>query len=81
MKINPITSNKVVNLQQVKNVRQAPKLSYATDVINISKNTIGVERQGKNLHVSFTGKFANPIDAGVQFKIAGVTRQDRKSVV
>ena len=69
MRINPITS-KVVSLQPVKDLKNTTKLQYASDVVNISKNTIGVERKGKNLHVSFTGNFQNPVDAGVQFKIA-----------
>ena len=76
MRINPISSNNVVNLQQVKN-NQRVKLGNVSDVVSLSKNTIGIERQGKNLHVSFTGKFADPIDAGVQFKIAGVTRHQK----
>lgn len=77
MRINPISSGNVVSLQQVKGAKQNAKLNYASDVVSISKNTIGVERQGKNLHVSFTGKFADPVDAGVQFKIAGVTRHQK----
>ena len=76
MRINPITS-KVVSLQPVKDLKNTTKLQYASDVVNISKNTIGVERKGKNLHVSFTGNFKNPVDAGVQFKIAGVTRHQK----
>ena len=76
MKINPISSN-VVSFQAAKNVKSNPALKYASDVININKNTIGVERQGKNLHVSFTGNFQNPVEAGVQFKIAGVTRHQK----
>ena len=77
MKINPITTGGVVNFQQAKNVKAKQNLNYASDVVNITKNTIGVERQGKNLHVSFTGNFANPVDAGIQFKIAGVTRHQK----
>lgn len=76
MRINPISTN-VVNFQSAKNVKQLPNLKYSSDVVSINKNTIGVERQGKNLHVSFTGNFANPVDAGVQFKIAGVTRHQK----
>ena len=76
MRINPITSN-IVNFKQAKNVNARPNINYASDVVNISKNTIGIERQGKNLHVSFTGNFSNPVDAGVQFKIAGVTRHQK----
>lgn len=76
MRINPITSN-VVNFQQAKNVKANPNLKYASDVVSINRNTIGIECQGKNLHVSFTGKFANPVDAGIQFKIAGVTRHQK----
>ncbi len=76
MRINPISTN-VVNFQQAKNVKNNPNLKYASDVVSINKNTIGVERQGKNLHVSFTGNFQNPVEAGVQFKIAGVTRHQK----
>ena len=46
MRINPITS-KVVNLQPVKDLKNTTKLQYASDVVNISKNTIGIERKGK----------------------------------
>ncbi|MBR1943495.1 DHH family phosphoesterase [bacterium] len=76
MRINPISTN-VVNFQAAKNVKNNPALKYSSDVININKNTIGVERQGKNLHVSFTGNFQNPVDAGIQFKVAGVTRHQK----
>ena len=76
MRINPITSN-VVNFQQTKSLKNNPNLKYSTDVVSINKNTIGIERQGKNLHVSFTGNFANPVDTGIQFKIAGVTRHQK----
>lgn len=76
MKINPITTN-VVNFQQAKEVKRNPNLKYASDVVSISKNTIGVERKGKNLHVSFTGNFQNPVETGIQFKVAGVTRHQK----
>ena len=76
MRINPVSSN-VVNFQQAKNVKNNPNLKYASDVVNITKNTIGIERQGKNLHVSFTGNFQNPVETGVQFKVAGVTKHQK----
>ena len=76
MRINPISS-KVVAFQPTKQVSKNPNLKYASDVVSINKNTIGVERQGKNLHVSFTGNFQNPVEAGVQFKVAGVTRHQK----
>ena len=76
MRINPI-SNKVVAFQPAKQVSKNPNLKYASDVVSINKNTIGVERQGKNLHVSFTGNFQNPVETGIQFKIAGVTRHQK----
>ncbi|MBR2525203.1 DHH family phosphoesterase [bacterium] len=76
MRINPI-SNKVVAFQPAKEVTKNPKLKYASDVVSINKNTIGIERQGKNLHVSFTGNFQNPVDTGIQFKISGVTRHQK----
>ena len=74
--ISSITSANVVNFQQARNIKR-PTFKNATDVIEISKNRIGIERQGKNLHVSFTGNFKNPVDAGIQFKIAGVTRHQK----
>lgn len=77
MKINSIINNNIVNLQQVKNANQRVKLGNTSDVVSISKNTIGIERKGKNLHVSFTGKFNNPVETGIQFKVAGVTRHQK----
>ena len=76
MKISSISSANVVNFQQARNIKR-PTFKNATDVIEISRNRIGVERQGKNLHVSFTGNFKNPVDAGIQFKISGVTRHQK----
>lgn len=84
MNINKINSPAVIAPQTQIKVRNAqPKLTYATDSIELSKkqSPISVKREGNALHVSFMGKIQNPMETranedapAIQFRVRGVSK-------
>lgn len=84
MNINKINSPAVIAPQTQIKVRNAqPKLTYATDSVELSKkqSPISVKREGNALHVSFMGKIQNPMETkanedapAIQFRVRGVSK-------
>ena len=65
MNINKINNLAVAQMKpQLKAREIQPKLTYATDTVELSKqeSPIVLKRQGNALHVSFTGKIQNPME-------------------
>ena len=84
MNINKINNLAVAQMRpQIKPQAAQPKLTYATDTVELSKqeSPITLKRQGNALHVSFTGKIQNPMETkanedapALQFRVRGVSK-------
>ena len=84
MNINKINNLAVAQMKpQLKAREIQPKLTYATDTVELSKqeSPIVLKRQGNALHVSFTGKIQNPMETkasedapALQFRVRGVSK-------
>lgn len=84
MNINKINNVAVAPMKpQLKAREIQPKLTYATDTVELSKqeSPIVLKRQGNALHVSFTGKIQNPMETkanedapALQFRVRGVSK-------
>ena len=84
MNINKINNLAVAQMKpQLKAREIQPKLTYATDTVELSKQEapIVLKRQGNALHVSFTGKIQNPMETkasedapALQFRVRGVSK-------
>lgn len=81
MNISSVVNNNVVpNYKQSKAVSNTVKFAPVKDTAtfsNVQNNVIDINRVGKNLHVSFTGEFKNPIVKNVpaiNFNLSGVMK-------
>ncbi len=84
MNINKINNLAVAQMKpQLKARKIQPKLTYATDTVELSKqeSPIVLKRQGNALHVAFTGKIQNPMETkasedapALQFRVRGVSK-------